>query len=200
MKKDAEARKVEAWTITHEMRIGRKSVVFGENATDPKKERYICGFYEENGLFGMYSECMGSNDYMEIMSLYIDRLKEQMEKVRGELERITVPLAPITAEQCYKNDLSQSIVDKIVAIRADILLPEYQSAPHQLVLVTGGFGAHANARGTTVFATKLYDGEATAYKRLDVQGEVKTEHLPAWAQERAAHIREKEKSGHEPER
>ena len=56
----------------------------------------------------------------------------------------------------------------------------------QLFLVTGGFGASANARGSAVFCKNLYDGKNTRYERMDVLGEVKPERMPDWAKEKAA--------------
>ena len=52
-------------------------------------------------------------------------------------------------------------------------------------LVTGGFGASANSRGSAVFCTNLYDGKPTRYERMDVMGEVKTECMPHWAVNKA---------------
>lgn len=42
-----------------------------------------------------------------------------------------------------------------MAVRAGVLRNEYQTADRQLVLVTGGFGSHANSRGSAVFCTNL---------------------------------------------
>ena len=82
----------------------------------------------------------------------------------------------------YKNDIN----GKIIAINPAVLKPEYQRADRQLHLVTGGFGASANARGSAVFCRNLYDGKNTRYERMDVLGEVKPERMPDWAKEKAA--------------
>ena len=66
--------------------------------------------------------------------------------------------------------------------------------------INGGFGAAANARGSAVYATNLYSGKESRYERRDVLGEIKPEHIPHWAMEGAARIREREKKRHEPER
>ena len=58
--------------------------------------------------------------------------------------------------------------------------------PFVIFLVTGGFGASANARGSAVFCKNLYDGKNTRYERMDVLGEVKPERMPDWAKEKAA--------------
>ena len=188
------------WEILHALHIGDKEVVFGENLTDPNEARYMCAYCTANDIMRGYDECMGSDDYLEIMELYAERIMGQIEAVKAEIAEKQIPVATITAEQCRKDDLSKSIVGKIVAIRADVLRPEYQTADHQLVLVNGGFGAAANARGSAVYATNLYSGKESRYERCDIQGEVKPEHIPHWAMEKAARIREREKKRQEPER
>ena len=82
----------------------------------------------------------------------------------------------------YKNDIN----GKIIAINPAVLKPEYQRADRQLYLVTGGFGASANARGSAVFCKNLYDGKNTRFERMDVLGEIKPERMPDWAKEKAA--------------
>jgi hypothetical protein len=54
--------------------------------------------------------------------------------------------------------------------------------------VGGGFGAGANSRGNAVFCHHLNNGKQTRFERYDIQGEVKPEHLPKWAKEKAAAI------------
>lgn len=188
------------WEILHALHIGDKEVVVGENLTEPNEARYMCAYCQANDLFRGYDEFMASDDYLEIMELYTERITGQIEAVKAEIADISVPTEPITAEQCHPNDLSKSIDGKIVAIRADVLRREYQTADRQLVLVRGGFGASANARGSAVFVVNLYNGKESRFERRDVLGEVKPEHIPHWALEKAARIREREKKRHEPER
>lgn len=69
-----------------------------------------------------------------------------------------------------------------------------------MLLVTDGFGASANARGSAVFVVNLYNGKERRFECRDVLGEVKPAHIPHWALEKAARIREQEKKRNEPER
>jgi len=188
------------YEIIHSLHIGDKEVVFGENLSDSNEARYMCAYCTANDIMRGYDECMGSDDYLEIMELYTERITGQIEAVKAEIAERQLPDMTISADHCHKNDLSKSIVGKIVAIRTDVLRREYRSADHQLVLVNGGFGAAANARGSAVFATNLYSGKESRYERHDIQGELKPEHIPHWALEKAAMIREREKKRHEPER
>jgi len=197
-----EIRKVGDWGIIHALHIGDKEVVFGENTTNPCSERYMCAYCRSDDLFQEYSECMGGDDYLEIMQIYVERINGQIEAVKAEIACVTVPTVPITAPQCHSNDLSRSIDGLIVAIRADVLRREYRTAQHQLILVDGGFGANADSRGSAVFGYNLYSGEHFRYERRDVLGEVKQEHIPAWALEKAAQLQERQKvkKRQEPER
>lgn len=202
MKNSEEVRNSGDWVIIHTLNLGGEEVVIGENATGPDLARYICAYCRSNELFQEYSECIGSDDYLEIMQIYIGRISGQIEAVKVERANITMPTTPITAAQCYPNDLSKSIKGLIVALRPDVLRREYEIAQHQLIFVDGGFGASANSRGSAVFGYNLCSGKHAHYERRDILGEVKPEHLPAWALEKAAELREmqKEKRRQEPER
>ena len=81
-----------------------------------------------------------------------------------------------------------SIENNVVAIRADCLRPEYRTADKQLVLITGGFGSHANSRGRAVYTTNLYSGKESRWNREDILGIVKPEYMPDWAKERLKQI------------
>lgn len=199
MRNDEEIRKAGTWTITHSLHIGDKEVVFGEDKENAQMP-YMCGFCQTNELMRGYSDCIGGDDYLEIMQLYAERINEQIEAVKEEIAEIPYPTEPITVDLCYPNDLSKSIDGKIVALKADVLRSEYQIATHQILLVNGGFGANANSRGSAVFVTNLYSGERYRVERRDVLGEIKPDHLPHWALEKAALLKEKTKEKCEPER
>jgi len=182
-----EKRMAGGYEILYAIHIGDREIVFGENKSPDAPTRYFSGWCDANELFERY---IGdeTNDYLAAMRQFVDSLGKQIEKVEKERAAVTVPMAPITAEQCFPNDLSESIGGKIVAVRADVLRPEYQTADRQLVFVTGGFGANANSRGSAVFCTNLYHGKHTRWERRDIQGVVKPEHIPAWAKERLSAI------------
>ena len=76
------------------------------------------------------------------------------------------------------------ICRKRIAIDPNVLKPEYRRADRQLYLVTGGFGASANCRGSAVFCTNLHTGKTTRYERMNVIGEVKPECMPEWAKQK----------------
>lgn len=181
------------YEITQSVYIGHKEVVMGMDETDAMP--YFCAFYTSNEICGSYSECIVSDDYVEIVELFAERVSGQCEKVREERERITVPREPVTADMCQHVAHDASMVGKVMAIRADVLRPEYRMASNQLVYVTGGNGARGNAIGRSCFYTSLYCGERHRCARSDFLGEIKPEHMPDWAKERAEKIRKKERDG-----
>ena len=190
MGNEKEKRMVESYEVTHGIPIGDKEVVLG---VDEKAELpYLCAFYTSNDIFGSYTDCMVADDYVEIVELFAERVKEQCVKIREEQAKVTVPRGSITAEMCLPLKNDDSLEGKVAAVRTDSIRPEYRSAEHQLVLVTGGNGARGGARGSACFCTNLYTGERSRWERYDIQGEVKPECLPEWAKGRLLEIQKQE--------
>ena len=179
-----EKRMAGSYEIKLGIHIGDKEIVYGED-TNPKSDApYIVGDYTRNELFEQYDNVKGSKDYLEIMDLFISRIKNQIDMVKEAQQQVAVSREPITNEHCYPNDLDKSIENMVVALKASSLRPEYRSADNQLVLVTGGFGAYGNSRGRAVYTKTLYDGSESRWNREDIQGVVKEEHIPEWAKEK----------------
>jgi len=178
------------YEIIHAIHIGDKEVVFGSHKNNDFDPKYMCGYCIANEIFTRYDENMVSGDYLEIMKMFCDRVYKQIEFVRADQEKVNVPIDIITAEMCYPNDYSKSIEGTVVVIKASALRNEYQTADHQLVYVTGGFGSAANSRGTACFTTNLYSGKHSRWERYDIQGEIKPEFMPSWSKERLAAIQD----------
>lgn len=201
---DDEKRMVDTYKVKHAIHVGDKEILF---AVDEKKTDcpyMVCNCTWDNPL-GMdhYYNAVGSADYLEMMTEFTDRVQAQLEAAKAEREKITIPLKPFTLEHCIPNDNGQNIENKVVVIRPERLRPEYCTADKQLVLVTGGFGAHANSRGRAVYTTNLYSGKESRWNREDILGTVKPECMPDWAKERLKQIqaeRQTNQKKHEPER
>lgn len=190
MSDENEKRMVENYEITQEIKIGDREVVFG---VDEKAEMpYLCAFYASNSIFESYQECMVGDDYVEIMELFADRVKAQCVKVHGEQEKVTVPREKITADKCIPTFQCGDITGKVMAVKPEALRPEYRSAEHQLILVTGGNGARERSFGSACYCITLYSGEHGRWERYDLAGEVKPECLPEWAKGRLAEIQKQE--------
>ena len=189
-----EKRKVGDYTILCAVNVGSREIILAENEQDSSGERFLCCYGERNDIFEKFTECAVGDDYIDATLFFAERIKQDAEKFRAEVEKPDIPVTVITQADCIPDHYKNDINGKIIAINPAILKPEYQRADRQLYLVTGGFGASANARGSAVFCRNLYDGKDTRYERMDVLGEVKPERMTDWAKEKAAAISRKHKT------
>ena len=183
-----EKRKIGEYTVLSAVNVGEKEIILASNEQSTDGEKYLCGFVERNDLFELCSECMVSDDYIEIVHLFGSRVANEAELFREQVEKLDIPVAVITEADCILDHYTKDINGKIIAIDPKVLKPEFRRADRQLYLVTGGFGASANSRGSAVFCTNLHTGESTRYERMDIMGEVKSECMPDWAKEKAQEL------------
>lgn len=188
-----EKRMISSYEVTQSIHIGKKEVAFGVDL----KEQYpflVCYCTYDNPLSAeMVTDAVGSDDYLEAMQIFTDRVQEQIGLVRAEQERFRFDMTPFTIDDCIPDDKGGSIVGKVVVINADVNRYEYRHSAYQLVLVDGGHGARGG-RGQAVFGTCLADGKHARWERCDVLGEIKPEKMPDWAKEAAARIQTEEKA------
>lgn len=190
MQDKEEKRVVEGYEITQGIRIGDKEVVFGVN--EKADMPYFCSFYSSNRILESYEDSMIGDDYVELMELFADRIKAQCIRVREEQERVTVPREKITTDMCHSLSQCKDMTGKVMAVRAEVLRPEYRSAEHQLVYVVGGNGTRPQSFGTACHCITLYSGERERWERHDFQGEIKSDCLPQWAKEKKMEIEQRE--------
>jgi len=172
------------YEIMQAMHIGDREIVLGENPANTDGLTYMVACYESNGLMERYYDAVGSDDFVEMVETYGQRILEQAQKVREELAtpRIQgIQNAPITAEGCTAISWEDTVKDKIVVIRPEVLRPEYRHATCQLQLCTGGNGAYGKSRGSACFCVELYSGKRSRFERTDVLGIMEPENLPKWA-------------------
>ena len=144
----------------------------------------MCAFCTNNGIMALYTEIMVSDDYPELAALFGQRVAEQAEKTRVDLNGPKIqgiPNAPILAGGCDTIGHQSDLHGKIVVIRPEVLRPEYRRATSQLHLCNGGFGASPNSRGSACSCTELYSGKTSRFERSDVLGTIEPEKLPQWA-------------------
>lgn len=183
-----EKRKIGEYTVLSAVNVGEKEIILASNEQSTDGEKYLCGFVERNDLFELCSECMVSDDYIEIVHLFGSRVANEAELFREQVEKLDIPVAVITEADCIPDHYTKDINGKIIAIDPKVLKPEFRRADRQLYLVTGGFGASANSRGSAVFCTNFHTGESTRYERMDIMGEVKPDCMPDWAKEKAQEL------------
>lgn len=177
-----EKRMVGSYEVEQGIFIGKKEVLFGVS----QKEEYpfmVC-YCDYNNPFSApwYTEAVGTDDYLEAMELFCDRVQAQIVLTRSEQEKFKFARTPFTAADCIPDKKNESIIGKVVVIDAEPKRYEYQHAAYQLVLADGGNGA-SGGRGQAVFGTCLATGEHSRWERYDVLGEIRPERMPEWAKE-----------------
>lgn len=184
------------YEVRQSIHIGDKEILVADNMNAADGNYYLVADYKSHGLIAEYSRCATSADYLEIMGEFTARVNAQIEAVRAEIAEADYQAAPISAADCIPHDYGQDLNGKVVAIKADVLRPEYRRADRQLVLVDGGFGASGNSRGSAVFCYYLHDGHHTRFERRDVLGEPGK--LPDWAKERLVAIKAEREAKQNP--
>lgn len=190
------------YKVTQSVWVGDREVIMAERPKYGEGDKFLCSLYENNGVMGRYTECMVSDDIMEIFDLYAHRILDQMQKVR---ETISLPegmdndLILSGDNRVTADDHKQSIRDKVVVIKPEAISPEYYAATSQLWLCTGGFGSSASPRGRTCFCINLHDtGRQESFYRSDIMGTMDPEHLPNWAKVGLGSIQQAEKRAGKP--
>ena len=175
-----EKRMIENFEIIHSLQIGVCEVVVGVS----QKQEFMCCFCTQDGMREYYAEAMASDDYLEIMELYADRLKGRVAALQAQRKTLHIPLELLGREHCFPLNDSDDIIGKVVAVKPSSLRYEYRRADCQLILVTNGSGARGYSRGTSVYGVNVFTGhKAGRWERRDVLGEVRPECLPQWAKE-----------------
>ena len=175
------------YEVRQSMQIGGKEILLAENRNAEDGQFYLVCSYREDGIIAEYSQAVTGDDYLEAVQEFTGRINNEAEAIRAEQAAYGLSADLFTAEHCHPHDYGENITGKVVAIRANVFSSEYRRGDYQLVWVTGGNGAQANARGSAVFCVHLNSGEHTRFERREVLGVVKE--LPGWAQERLASLR-----------
>ncbi len=185
MKMFDEERMIGEYEVIQSTHIGARELVVGVY----DDQQYMCGFYVENEILGSCTDVVVSEDYLDIMTVYAERLKHQVQAVIAERQTVKVPLTPVTKEQCYPVSEQGEFLNKVVAIKPDSLRHEYRRCDRQLIYVTSGNGARAEARGRAVFGINIYTGRTCGrWERSDILGVVRPEHIPSWVVNKVKNI------------
>lgn len=186
-----EKRMVGTYEVMHSIHIGRKEVVFGIDGKDAYPF-LVCDCTYDNPLSAAWvSDAVGSDDYLEAMQIFTDRVQEQIRIVRAEHAQFKFDMAPFTIDDCIPDNNTDNIIGKVVVIKAEVNRYEYRHSAYQLVLASGGYGA-SGGRGQAVYGTCLANGKSARWERCDVLGEIRPEKMPGWAKEALARIQEQD--------
>ncbi len=178
------AEMVSDYEIIHSFYVGERKVIVGEDKN--AEYRYFCGYYEINDIFAGAVDCRMSNDYLEIMQIYCDRTKEQVELCKSQQIDGAEPITADMYNSCHSND---DLTNKVVVLKPEILRREYQNAANQLFYVTGGNGAKPNARGTKIYGYNFSEKKHCYIRRYDVMGVMENGNLPEWAKNNLSEIK-----------
>ena len=133
-----EKRKVGDYTVLCAVNIGSREIILAENEQDSSGERFLCCYGERNDIFEKFTECAVGDDYIDAALFFAERIKQDAERFREEVEKLDIPVTVITQADCIPDHYKNDINGKIIAINPAILKPEYQRADRQLYYVTGG--------------------------------------------------------------
>ena len=111
-----EKRKIGEYTVLCSVNVGEKEVILASNEQSTNGDKYMCGFAERNDLFELCSECMVSDDYIEIVHLFGSRVANEAELFKEQVEKLDIPITLITEADCIPDHYSKDINGTIIAI------------------------------------------------------------------------------------
>ena len=156
-----EKRMIGSYEVEHSIHLGDKEVVLGVD----KKEQYpfmVCYCTYDNPLGVPWAtEAVGSDDYLEAMQIFLDRVQAQVELSKTELAKYPFDKTVFTVKDCIPDDKGKSIVDKVVVINAEPKRYEYQHPAYQLVLADGGNGATGGRGQPALSQASIAGGKGT---------------------------------------
>ena len=110
-----------------------------------------------------------SDDHLEAMQIFTERVQEQIEGVRAEQEQFKFDMTPFTIGDCIPDDKSNSIVGKVVVINAEV--NPLRVPPFCLSACVGGRRTRCEGRqGQAVFGTSLADGKHARWEDVTCLG------------------------------
>ena len=162
------ARMAGDYEIMQSFRMGGTTMLIGYN---PGDTTYMT-CYQDYDFLGneRFSEAIGSESYVEIMDVFLQRLQKQTEKVRAFQVERAMPVTVLGREYCLPCS-DESLEGKLVIIRPASLAPEHRCSP--------------SSRGRAIYFEELYSGKRCRWDRTDILGIADREKLPDWAKEKA---------------
>lgn len=166
-----EKRMLGNYEVTQSIYVGDKEVVL---AVD-KKEQYpflVCYCDYHNPLSAAWAtEGVASDDYLEAMEIFTERVQSQIDRTRAELSKFPFDKAVFTKEHCIPDDHKSNIVGKVVVLNAEPKRYEYQHPAYQLKLNGGdmksvqGDSGHAQVKMVADVYSHIIDDD----RRLNAQ-------------------------------
>ena len=114
-----EKRKLGDYEIIQSIYIGDKEVVFGVNKKDPYPFMVCCCDYHNPLSAAWPTEGIASDDYLEAMQIFVDRVQSQIDRTKAELAKFSFDKTVFTKEHCIHDDGMRNIVGKVVVINSE---------------------------------------------------------------------------------
>ena len=189
-----EKRMAGEWEITHSIQIGTCEVVMGESPNNAKSP-YIVADCTRNTSFGFdeFKNVESSADYLEVFEEFTKRLERNVNELKQERTERNTGIEPLGYDCCIPSSEYGDYEGRVCIVKADKLRPEYRNASHQLIYITGGNGARADALGRACFSKELYSGKESRYNRTSILGIAYETKLPDWAKEKLSDIKKQER-------
>lgn len=178
-----EKRMAGSYEIIQAFHFGPREIVIGEDKNAAPGEHYMCAYHVQNGILSAYEEIELSDDYGRIVVTFGDRLLDAASGIlalQGCYMIEGIDITPLTSVNCTLISSDDDLDGKVVVIKPEVLRPEYRIAIEQIVLCTGGFGAHPHSRGNACYCKNLYYGTQTRFERQDILGTLEPEKYPQW--------------------
>ena len=186
---------IDGYEVVHCIKLNAVSHVVAQNTASEDEHYRVYKVGASNGLgLANYFLLHENHDYLNVMREYTRVLEAALDNLdldrmyRGSLDFDDWVIK--TSDCVYDSD-KLDFEGQIIAIKSDVLSPEFRSASYQLHIATGGFGCSPTARGQSVHCKNIYDSSVVRFDRHQILGVVVPESIPHWAKDKIAQLREK---------
>ncbi len=94
----SEKRMVGDYTVLCAVNIGSREIILAENEQSANGERFLCCYGERNDIFEKFTECAVGDDYIDAALFFAERIKQDAERFRAEVEKLDIPVTVITQD------------------------------------------------------------------------------------------------------
>ena len=82
---------VSDYTVLCAVNIGAREIILAENEQNANGERILCCYRERNDIFEKFTECAVGDDYIDAALFFAERIKQDAEQFRAEVEKLDIP-------------------------------------------------------------------------------------------------------------
>ena len=177
--------KAGSFEIAEELRFGGKTLILGFSDRENAKLPYMTCFKETNLLHEVvFTDAFLSDDYLEVMDVFSERLWNAVRRVRGTRNKRNVPFSTLTAEHCLPDGLRKNLAGKLIVVAPSGLAPECRTSDFQLGFAVGDSECEHGADCRKILFRELFSGKTAEWSFKDILGVANPEKLPTWAQKK----------------